>query len=175
MEAGAQQFYLVASDLCLFSPGVYDDVARDLERDTGITRAQFWWSVTHSHATPEVGPPGMYKALLGRSDHEYDREYAALVKDTLIAAVKEARSKLEPARIAVGQGISMANINRRAKDVDGQVSLGLNPEGPADRQIGLIRLERPDFEEPALSKLAAASGMTPEGFRTRFGYLVGGR
>jgi neutral ceramidase len=144
MEAGAQQFYLVASDLCLFSPGVYDDVARDLERETGITRAQFWWSVTHSHAAPEVGPPGMYKALLGRSDHEYDREYAALVKDSLIAAVKEARSKLEPARIAVGQGISMANINRRAKDVDGQVSLGLNPDGPADRQIGLIRLERPD-------------------------------
>jgi neutral ceramidase len=66
------------------------------------------------------------------------------VKETLIGAVKEARSKLEPARIAVGQGISMANINRRAKDVDGQVSLGLNPDGPADRQIGLLRLERPD-------------------------------
>jgi neutral ceramidase len=144
MEAGGQAFVLVSSDLCLFSPGVYDDVARDLERETGVTRVQFWWSVTHTHAAPEVGPPGVYKALLGRSDHEYDREYAALVKDTLIRAVKEARAKLEPARIAFGQGVAMANINRRAKDVDGQVSLGLNPDGPADRQIGLIRLERPD-------------------------------
>lgn len=52
--------------------------------------------------------------------------------------------KLEPARIGVGQGVAMANINRRAKDEDGQVSLGLNPDGPADRQINLIRLERPD-------------------------------
>jgi neutral ceramidase len=144
MEAGGQAFVLVSSDLCLFSPGVYDDVARDLERETGVTRVQFWWSVTHTHAAPEVGPPGVYKALLGRSDHEYDREYAALVKDTLIRAVKEARAKLEPARIAFGQGVAMANINRRAKDVDGQVSLGLNPDGPADRQIGLIRLERAD-------------------------------
>ncbi len=144
MEAGGQAFYLVASDLCLFSPGVYDDVARELERETGITRAQFWWSVTHTHAAPEVGPPGIYKALLGRSDHEYNRDYADLVRNTLIAAVKEARSKLAPARIGFGQGVSMANINRRAKDVDGQVSLGLNPDGPADRQIGLIRLERPD-------------------------------
>src|SRR6185369_8249422 len=41
-------------------------------------------------------------------------------------------------------GVSMANINRRARDVDGTVSLGLNPDGPTDRQIGLIRLERPD-------------------------------
>ena len=38
----------------------------------------------------------------------------------------------------------MANINRRAKDVNGRVSLGLNPAGPADLQIGLIRLEKAD-------------------------------
>ena len=62
----------------------------------------------------------------------------------------EARGKLEPARITVGQGIAMANINRRAKDVDDRVSLGFNPDGPTDRQIGLIRLERPDGSPIAL-------------------------
>jgi neutral ceramidase len=144
MESGGQQFALVASDLCLFSPSVYDEAAKAVERETGIPRARFWWSVTHTHAAPEVGPPGVYKALLGRSDHEYDREYAALVEDALVRAVKEARANLRPARIAIGQGTSMANINRRAKDVDGQVSLGLNPDGPADRQIGVIRLEGED-------------------------------
>jgi hypothetical protein len=144
MESGDAQFYLVASDLCLFSPEVYDDVARDLERETGIRRSQFWWSVTHTHAAPEVGSPAMYKALLGRSDHEWDREYAALVKESLIRAVKEARGNLAPARLAIGEGTAVANINRRAKDVDGTVSLGLNPEGPADRQIGLLRLEKTD-------------------------------
>src|SRR4029453_4320598 len=44
MSAGDQQFYLVASDLCLFSPEVYDEAARELERDAGIRRSQFWWS-----------------------------------------------------------------------------------------------------------------------------------
>ena len=143
LDSGDARFVLVSSDLCLFSPEVYDDVARRLDAEASIPRTHFWWSVTHSHAAPEVGPPGMYKALLGRSDHEWDRDYAALVKDALVAAVKEAVGKLEPARIGFGQGISMANINRRAKDVDGQVSLGLNPDGPVDRQIGLIRVERP--------------------------------
>ena len=38
----------------------------------------------------------------------------------------------------------------------------------------MIRLERRDFEErPRLERLAAASSMTPEQFRQRFGYLVG--
>jgi hypothetical protein len=146
METDGTPFYLVASDLCLFSPGVYDEVAHSLS----LPRTQFWWSVTHTHAAPEVGAPGMYKALLGRSDHEWDRDYAAFVKSSLIGAIQEARTKLEPARIAFGQGIAMANINRRAKDVDGQVSLGLNPDGPADRQIGLIRLERADGTPIAL-------------------------
>lgn len=144
LDDGVSQFYLVASDLCLFSPSVYDQAAQRLTKELGIPAGHMWWSVTHSHAAPEVGEPGMYKPLLGRSDHEWNREYAAKVLDALVEGVKNAKAKLEPARIAVGQGMSMANINRRAKDTDGRVSLGLNPDGPTDRQIGLIRLERPD-------------------------------
>lgn len=163
MEAGGQQYVLVASDLCLFSPSVYDEAAREVERETGIPRARFWWSVTHTHAAPEVGPPEVYKALLGRSDHEYDREYTSLVKNALVAAVKEARGRMAPARIAIGQGVSMANINRRAKDVDGQVSLGLNPDGPADRQIGVIRIEGADGHPIALIANYAMHGTVMSG------------
>jgi hypothetical protein len=159
MEADGTPFYLVASDLCLFSPGVYDEAAQSL----GVPRTQFWWSVTHTHAAPEVGAPGMYKALLGRSDHEWDRDYAAFVKDSLVRAARAAHDRLEPARIAVGQGIAMANINRRAKDVDGQVSLGLNPDGPADRQIGLIRIERPDGRPIAVLANYAMHGTVMNG------------
>ena len=144
MDSGDTQFYLISTDLCLFSPGLYDEVTRQLEKETGISPKNVWWSVTHTHAAPEVGPRGVYKALLGRSDHEWDREYTAGVTKALIDAVRTAREKLEPARITFGEGIAMANINRRAKDVDGRVSLGLNPDGPADRHIGLIRLERAD-------------------------------
>jgi neutral ceramidase len=145
MDDGHTQIFLVSSDLCLFSPEVYDDVAKDLETATGIKRQSFWWSVTHTHSGPELGPPGIYKSMLkGRSDHEWDREYMQRVKTSLIEAVRHARSQLEPAVVRIGTGTSNANINRRARDVDGKISLGLNPDGPVDRQIGLIRLERPD-------------------------------
>jgi len=142
MDDGKTQFYLVASDLCLFSPGVYRDVAATLKKELGIDPQNFWWSVTHSHAAPEVGAPGIYKTLLGRSDHEWNRDYAQQVTSALVEGIRNAKSKLEDASIAFGTGISMANINRRAKDVDGHVFLGLNPDGPADRQINLIRLQR---------------------------------
>jgi hypothetical protein len=135
----------VASDLCLFSPTVYDEFTEELKKETGIESRQVWWSVTHSHSTPEVGPPGLYDVLLkGRSEHPWNREYYQFIKSSLRTGIQEARSKLAPARIAIGTGASRANINRRARDVNGSISLGLNPDGPTDRQIGLIRLERPD-------------------------------
>ncbi|HXW04547.1 MAG TPA: neutral/alkaline non-lysosomal ceramidase N-terminal domain-containing protein [Vicinamibacterales bacterium] len=144
IEAGGTPLYLISSDLCLFSPELYDSVTGELRRETGIDPAHVLWSVTHTHAAPEVGPPGLYRTLLGRSDHEWDREYTRLVTRTLLDAVQSLRERLEPAQIAFGSGMALANINRRARDVDGQVSIGLNPEGPVDRQFNLIRLTRPD-------------------------------
>ena len=144
LDASGTPFYLISSDLCLFSPTLYDSVTSDLQKEFGIDPKHVLWSVTHTHAAPEIGPPEMYKTLLGRSDHDWDREYTGRTTKALIDAVRSARGKLEPAHIAFGSGVALANINRRAKDVDGRVSIGLNPEGPVDRQFNLIRLTRPD-------------------------------
>ncbi len=166
LDDGRTQFFLVSSDLCLFSPELYDEVASALQQE-GIERKQFWWSVTHTHSAPEVGPPGVYKVLLkGRSDHEWDRAYTAQIKSSVVQAIKDARAKLEPARLRTGLGMSLANINRRAKDVDGKISLGLNPDGPVDRQIGLLRLERPDGSLIALAANYAIHGTVLSGANT---------
>jgi neutral ceramidase len=164
MDDGQTTFYLVASDLCLLSPGFYDEVAADLKQQFGIEPRQFWWSVTHTHSAPEVGPRGVYDALLkGRSDHDWDREYSQFIRSSLISGIQQAKARLEGARVQTGVGSSMANINRRAKDVDGKISLGLNPDGPADRQIGLIRLEREDGSIIALIANYAIHGTVLSG------------
>jgi hypothetical protein len=143
IDDGSTQFYLIASDLCLFSPSVYLGVTEQLRREFGINPENVWWTVTHTHAAPEVGPPEVYKMLLaGRGNHEWNRDYAKQVTDSLIQGIKTVRQNLEPARIRIGSGISMANINRRAQDVDGHVTLGLNPDGPVDRQLGVLLVER---------------------------------
>lgn len=151
LDDGRTQVFLVASDLCIFSPTVYDDAMARLKRETGIEGRNVWWTVTHTHAGPEVGPPGMYDVLLaGRSDHEWNREYAEFTVASLIQGIRDARARLAPARLGIGTGSANANINRRARDVDGKISLGLNPDGPVDRQIGLIRLDHPDGRPMAL-------------------------
>ena len=159
MHDGEKPFVLVSTDLVGFSPALYDDFADKLERETGVGREQLWWTVTHTHSAPEVGPPGLGRSFLGeRYQHEWDREYQMFLTDSLSRGIREALAALIPARLAVGSGMSLANINRRAPGPDGRVTLGLNPEGAVDRKIGLLRLERPDGSPIALIANYAVHG-----------------
>ncbi len=133
-------------------------------RQTGIRRSQVWWTVTHTHAAPEVGPSGLDRVFQrDRFTHDYDHAYTDRVRKSLIDGIKEAHAKLAPATLEVGTGMSLANINRRARDPQGHILLGLNPYGPADRQIGLLRLKHGDGSLMALIANYAMHGTVLSG------------
>lgn len=151
LDDGVTQFFLVSTEICLFSPTEYDRVAAQIKSQLGISPMNLWWTVTHTHSAPEVGKSGLDKIFMGgRYQHEVDAEYTALVEKKLIEGLKQAQQKLSPARLGVGWGYSHANINRRAKDIDGKASLGMDPDGSVDRRIGLLRIENEDGTPMAL-------------------------
>jgi neutral ceramidase len=151
LDDGTTQFYLVSTEVCEFSPSEYENVAAQLKKKLGINPTNFWWTVTHTHSAPEVGPPGLGEAFLGdRYEHPVDTAYTNFIAQSLITGIEQARKNLEPAKLGAGWGFSQANINRRAVDVDGKASLGLNPDGPVDRRIGLIRIEKQNGSPLAL-------------------------
>ncbi|MCM4167016.1 hypothetical protein DHD08_04880 [Arenibacter sp. H213] len=159
MDDGEKQFFIVSTDICLFSPSEYDKVADKLQKQHGIEPIDIWWTVTHTHSAPEVGVPGIYGTYMGeRIQHEVDPAYTAMVEQKLIDGILEARKNLEPAGLGVGWGFSQANINRRALDIDGKASLGMNPDGAVDRRIGLIRIDREDGSPLALISNYAIHG-----------------
>lgn len=142
LHDGAREWVLASSEFCVMSPELYERAAARLQREQGVDRVGFWWTLTHTHSAPEIGPPGMAAVFLPeRYEHRVDDAYTDQILDSLLAAIAEARAKLEPARLGWGWGESRANINRRARDVDGTTRLGMNPDGPVDRRIGLIKVE----------------------------------
>ena len=146
LDDGKTTIYIVSSDIALMSPGYNDKVAQDVQQKLGIPVQNLWWTVTHTHSAPEVGPPGVGAIFMPErykqaKSGDSNPEYTQFFEDKLIEGLRLAKDGLEPARLGVGLGFSTANINRRGTDVDGKVLLGLNPDGPVDRQIGLIRLE----------------------------------
>lgn len=166
LDDGSTEFVLISSDICLISPTEYERMAGRIQALYGIDPVNVWWTVTHTHSAPEVGPPGMYAVYLADRLVELPQTYTQLFEQTLVDAVGEARRKLAPARLAVGWGFSQANINRRAIDVDGKASLGLNPDGPVDRKIGLIRIEKADGSPLALIANYAIHGTVLGGENT---------
>lgn len=145
LDDGDSQFFLISTEIGKMAPSQYDKVATRLQREHGIDPVNLWWTVTHTHSAPEVGPPGISGIFLpDRYKHAVANEYTNIHEQKLIDGILEAKQKLAPARLGVGYGFSQANINRRAIDVDGKASLGLNPDGEVDRTIGLLRIEKSD-------------------------------
>jgi len=151
LDDGITQFFLVSSDICLISPALYDSIAAILYTRYKIKPINFWWTVTHTHSAPEVGPPGLGAVFMGeRYQHTIDSNYTALLIQKLIEGILESRKKLTPARLGVGWGFSQANINRRAIDIDGKSTIGRDPDGAVDRRIGLLRIDKEDGKPLAL-------------------------
>ncbi|MBX2921680.1 MAG: neutral/alkaline non-lysosomal ceramidase N-terminal domain-containing protein [Chitinophagaceae bacterium] len=145
LDDGITQFVLVSSDICVISPSEYDHMASLLLCKFGIVPENFWWSLTHTHSAPEVGVPGLPEVFMGeRYKHPVDTAYTSFVEQKIVEGVEQARKQLAKAKLGVGWGHSNANINRRGIDVNGKASLGMNPDGPVDRRIGIIRIDKED-------------------------------
>jgi neutral ceramidase len=146
LDDGKTTIYFVSTEIAVMSPAYFDKVAQDIQMELGISPQSIWWTATHTHSAPEVGPPGVPAIFMPErykqaSTGESNPDYTKFIEATLIDQVRVARQKLQPARLGIGLGFSTANINRRAVDVGGKIDLGMNPDRPVDRQIGLIRLE----------------------------------
>lgn len=151
LDDGSMQFYLISSDVLGIPVPEYDRIADMIKKKMGIDPANFWWSTTHTHSAPEIAThfngisfPAMANRSRLAAQHKVDTAYTAWFERQLMKGMMEARRNLAPARFGVGWGFSQANINRRAIDVDGKASLGLNPDGEVDRKIGLMRIDRED-------------------------------
>ena len=100
MDDGVTTFFLVSTDICTISPRFYDAFCKRLEQETAIKPAQVWWSTTHTHSAPHVGPQDLGRLFSGtlgdRFSIKHDTAYWAWVTDVLVKGIQEAQSRLEP-------------------------------------------------------------------------------
>ena len=150
LDDGTTSFFLISSDLCSLSPAFCDRVTGTLAKELGLPAENIWWSITHTHSSPYVGPPGVPGLFMpDRFRFAVDERKHARVESAgrwRPASPAAART----ARLGIGRGYAEANINRRTPRCRGPGALGMNPSGPVDRRIGLLRLEKADGTPLAL-------------------------
>ncbi|MBI3946345.1 MAG: neutral/alkaline non-lysosomal ceramidase N-terminal domain-containing protein [Armatimonadetes bacterium] len=137
-SSGDARAALITCDLLGLDADRVAEVRAEVARRTDIPAAHVMVSCSHTHYGPSVGMPH-------HGEPEADvAAYIRVLPHLLAGAVQQAAAKLQEARIGVGRGSSDIGINRRERLSDGTIKLGHNPDGPIDREVGVIRFDGAD-------------------------------
>lgn len=135
LDNGHARAAIIAADLIGFSHEHWGQIAERISGATGIPADAIFLTATHTHGAPAIEPRSQAWSHPGQA------AYAERVREALVSVVREAQAALAPARIGFGEGRASVNINRVARWSDGSWFLGLNPEGPSDKTVAVLKVE----------------------------------
>jgi len=125
LEDGQNKAAIVTFDYLASWDELVNGVRDGVARAAGIPREHILVASSHNHSGPDWS-----------SAPDYARE---VIKKVESAAGKAARS-LRPVSIGYGEGEIHFNINRR-KVIDGRAVVRLNPDGPNDPRVKVLRID----------------------------------
>jgi len=120
-----------------------DELATRIERELKVPRERFLFACSHSHNTPIL--PANLDDMYGLEGKEktdveaYGRSFMQKAFDAAAAALRER----EPVKLAFGKSEAHFAANRRQFGPKG-VGFGVNPNGPVDHEVPVLRVERAD-------------------------------
>lgn len=130
---GVNKAALISADVIGFSNSFWNETTQRITRETGIKKEYVLLSTVHNHGGPVT-------KVYGEDSSAQVNAYVEELKDKIVMATKDALKKMVPVSIGAGKGECKMNINRRAPDGSGEISLGQNPYAPCDHEVGVIRV-----------------------------------
>ena len=133
-DDGARKAALISADVIGFSHEFWRRITRKIQAETTIDSHYVLLNATHNHGGPVT-------RVYSETESPDVLAYAEDLEQNILDAVNYAAANLQPARLGFGQGTCKMNMNRRARNADGGITLGKNPYGPADHTVGVIKIE----------------------------------
>jgi len=144
MEDGRKgRVVIVTTDVLGLPREISDEVAARLSKKYGIERSQLVLNSSHTHCGPVVWPNLSAMFFLPPEDLQRVTRYAKKLTDDLVRVVDAAMADLAPAEVSVGHGSAGFAINRR-EPMPAGMRIGLNPKGPVDHDVPVLKIAAPD-------------------------------
>jgi neutral ceramidase len=134
---------LVTSDLIGLPAAVAEPICQRLRDKPGLKREQVLLNSSHTHTGPMLTLDATARDGLTAGDLQRNVEYTRRLQDRIVEVVERATANLAPARLSAGVGVAPFVMNRR-EWTPGGVILGVNPRGPADRSVPVLRIDGAD-------------------------------
>jgi neutral ceramidase len=124
VDTGRTRAALITVDTGGISTDLYNRVSARALKELNIPATQLLLSATHTHSVP--GQP------------------VAAVEEKIMQSLREAVTRLQPALMAWGTGLSYINVNRdRVDPVTKRWWEGPNYEGVSDKTVAVLRFQTP--------------------------------
>jgi hypothetical protein len=163
-DASGNRTLIITAEILGFPSSLAEEVCRRLRQSAGLERKAILLNGSHTHSGPVVAlemgwPPA-------GPNEESIKDYVARLTDKLVETALKSLRNMQPARLEWGVGVAQFVTNRREVTERGVV-LGVNPRGPTDRSVPVLRVATPDGRIRAVLFGASAHPVTLGGDHLR--------
>lgn len=160
LDANGERAAWITTDLIGLRGTFTESICQRIMQRTGLKRYQLLINSSHTHTGPAFAESDV--AAYGISPELADRmrAYRELLQERIVSAVEQALARLEPVELSYGSGVVPFPMNRREHTADRGVILGVNPRGPSDRSMPLLKVASADGKVRAVVFGAATHNTT---------------
>lgn len=148
-DSRARKVVLVSTDLIGLPRAVSESVAAQVEKKYGIDRASLVLNSAHTHTGPVIRHNLATMYSLTPEQSAAVNAYTQTLTANLVTVIGAALGDLQPAVLSFGQGKTGFAANRREMTPKG-VQLGVNPSGPVDHSVPVLRVSAPNGQVRAV-------------------------
>jgi hypothetical protein len=142
-DAEGHQAVLVTTDLIGLPRVISDEVAARVKARFKVEREALVLGASHTHCGPAVRKNLAVLYDFNEEDRRRVDAYGDELVDRLVEVVGKALGDLAPASLSVGHGAVGFAVNRREPTPEG-VKIGVNPGGPVDHDVPVLRVAAKD-------------------------------
>lgn len=141
-DARGGRAVLVTADVIGFPAAVGEPICERIMEKAGLPRARVLLAASHTHTGPALGTDPSIGGPGTEEDRARTVAYTRKLQERIVELAVEALGNLRPARLSWGWGLVHFPVNRREFAPRGVV-LGVNPRGPVDRSVPVLRVDDP--------------------------------
>ena len=134
---------LVTADMLGYRQEHVAEIAARLKQSHNLDRADLLLNSSHSHAGPLVDATRIHEFTDNPAYRAAVERYVPTMIDATVRAARQALDHRSPATLAWGQGSVGFPYNRREPTPKG-IIIGVNPRGPVDRSVPVMRVQDDD-------------------------------
>lgn len=142
-DAAGQRAVIVTTDLIGLPAEIAAAVEQRLDADRQLPRAALLLNSSHTHAGPAIWPNLRVMFDFPAAEQQRVRDYGRQLTESLVGVASRALDDLKPAVLEFGRGQAGFAVNRRQPTPDG-IRIGVNPAGPVDHGVPVLRVAAPD-------------------------------